>query len=201
MGLRPAKADEKRRRAPQALWSAAACCRFRQAGLPAVHLHPRSATGASKLARGKRQQAAALQSCAPTATSEVTIADDRNSPRFFEAAMRRRRRSVKLPLPVPSGHRRPHKPGSVPARTPKLGEQSQNVYENKGPAAGADIAFECLRCAAGAGRSHCLCPVPSGHRRPHKPGSAPARTPKLGEQSQNVYENKGSASTDQRQGW
>jgi len=38
---------------------------------------------------------------------------------------------------------------------PGFAEQSENVYENKGSWAGADIAFECLRCAEGAGRSNC----------------------------------------------
>ena len=54
-----------------------------------------------------------------------------------------------------------------------LREQSENVYENKGSWAGADIAFECLRCAEGAGRTiydDCPEPVPSGHRRVEKPG-------------------------------
>ncbi len=46
--------------------------------------------------------------------------------------------------------------GLMPARRSALHEfreQSENVYENKGSWAGADIDFECLRCAEGAVRS------------------------------------------------
>jgi len=41
--------------------------------------------------------------------------------------------------------------------------------------AGANVAFERLRCAEGAGPSDCRPrPVPPGHRRPHATGSAPS---------------------------
>ena len=83
--------------------------------------------------------------------------------------MRRRRSSVRLcrlPSPVPSGHRRPHtagglrRPGLARLRAGFRREQSENVYENKGVGkkvvAGADVAFERLRCAEGAVRSNCV---------------------------------------------
>ncbi len=38
---------------------------------------------------------------------------------------------------------------------PKLAEQSENVYENKGSWVRADIALECLRCAGGTVRTKC----------------------------------------------
>jgi hypothetical protein len=61
--------------------------------------------------------------------------------------------------------------------------------------AGADIAFECLRCAEGAGRQiYDDCPNLSLRdiADPHNSGvcASPALR-KLREQSENVYENKG----------
>jgi len=66
--------------------------------------------------------------------------------------------------------------------------------EDKKSGVGADIDFECLRCAEGAGRSGwawwpwlSLRDIAD----PRHQGSAPSVDRKLSDQSENVYENKG----------
>jgi hypothetical protein len=133
--------------------------------------------------------------------------------------MRRRRslvRLCRLPWLAPSGHRRPthrglRRPGIRVAVSSK--QNADNSFSTSDPGmsmktkgsvkrsrAGADVAFERLRCAEGAVWSDCAaCPGLSlrdiaspAHQGLRQPGSARFRTGVRREQSENVYENKGS---------
>jgi hypothetical protein len=85
-------------------------------------------------------------------------------------------------------------------RTPKTYERSGNVYENKGSLCrtGTDVALERLRCAEGAGRSTFSACRDLSLRDIADPAFRGLRQPRncvllfSREQSQNVYENKGS---------
>jgi len=137
-------------------------------GAGPVKLHP----------RGRRPHKAGV--CASPAwgnkarMSKKTMGWGRRRHYFRMSAMRRRRRVGQIAPSSPTcPFGRSQTPQGGGLRQPGVGEQSQNVYENKGSMAGADIAFECLRCAGGAGSVKLHPParlVPSGDRRPHKSG-------------------------------